>query len=110
MKIHNKVSKIIGASVIILLVISSITTLAMGTFDEINASNKLPYSENIDGAPYRGHLRIYVVEIYLDGMTILENHIILDSWILHMMIRWKLIILIPTQIQLHGAVIWREIT
>lgn len=63
MKIRKKLSKIIGASVIILLVTSSITTMAMGTFDEINASNKIPYSENIDGAPYRGHLRVYVVEI-----------------------------------------------
>ena len=63
MKIRKKLSKIMGASVIILLVTSSITTMAMGTFDEINASNKIPYSENIDGAPYRGHLRVYVVEI-----------------------------------------------
>ncbi|UCF13533.1 MAG: hypothetical protein JSW06_04550 [Thermoplasmatales archaeon] len=63
MKIHKKLNKIIGAYITILLVISSITTIAMGTLDEIDTLNKLPYSENIDGAPYRGHLRIYIVEI-----------------------------------------------
>ena len=63
MRIKNRKSKIIGISVIILLVSLSINTFAMVKLDEINASNNLPYSENMDGAPYKGHLRVYVVEI-----------------------------------------------
>jgi len=62
MKINNRMSKIIGAGVLALLVISSFTSMAIKTFDEKIDSRESSFSENMDSLPYEGRLIVYIVE------------------------------------------------
>ena len=54
--------KNIGASIIMLLMTLSFTTVAVGIFNEEIELKELSFSEEIEGSAYDGDLRIYVVE------------------------------------------------
>ena len=62
MKINNKIRKIVGVAITILLLISSSTTMAIGICEGKIDPKILHSSEITVGNPYKGHLRVYVVE------------------------------------------------
>jgi len=62
MKIKRSISKIFGSGIVVLMVLSSFTSMAMITSDTIVKDNNLPVSETRDSLPYEGTLRVYIIE------------------------------------------------
>jgi len=64
MKTKSRMYKILGASIVILLLVSSLITIAIGTYEEKTGLKMLHPSEiTSSGNQYEGRLRVYVVEI-----------------------------------------------
>jgi len=64
MKTTSRVYKILGAGIVTLLLVSSLITIAIGTYEEKTGIKILHTSEiTSSGNQYKGRLRVYVVEI-----------------------------------------------
>jgi thiol-disulfide isomerase/thioredoxin len=63
MKTKSRMYKTLGASIVLLLLVSSLITIATETYNEKTSLKIVHPSETTSGNQYEGHLRVYVVEI-----------------------------------------------
>lgn len=61
-KNNNSISLIVGVSIVLIFVISSLTTVAFETVNRFDNQKILSSLVNNDTPPYEGHIRVYVVE------------------------------------------------
>ena len=63
MKAKSRMYKTLGASIVLLLLVSSLITMATENYEEKTSLKIVHPSETTSGNQYKGRLRVYVVEI-----------------------------------------------